>query len=272
MSSKLILAFSLLINLLSFGHVTYAQTRGGEREDLQLEEEFGENDYFEIYFIQSFPKSMTVAYDNSFTLQTSGLLIRDVKSFEVITLEFLPANWEQCFFPSIQVLDDNSAGHITWDMSGKLVKRTSFEVTDYEHALYLGTMNGVVRSTFLQWVKEQYIMKKQSFFPQSICMYRSGTATFTPDKDTDDVSCLVTHRNWDTFVEKSLQILSKYDVKMSSLMPIQGKKLVIECASLSDKLLYHSKLPLYYQSLYACMAGNATLKLSISFVFQCDVM
>lgn len=241
------------------GHSPAAHTRGvgkgergggggGEREALQLEEEFGEDDFFEIYFIRSLPKSMTSGYENSFTVKTSGLLIRDVKNLDVLTLEFLPSNWEQCFFPSIE-----EAGHATWDVTGHLVMQSTFDASKYEQALYLGTMNGEVRASFLKWVIDLYVNKKQTFAPQSICNYKS--ATLTPDPDDDGVTCIVTQRNWDSFVEKCLLILSKYDVKISSVLPVKGKKIIVECSSLSDKFLYHSKLPSFYQNLYACMAG-----------------
>jgi hypothetical protein len=259
--------FTLVLALLldEINHTT-AQT-GDAREKENLEDEFfGENDFFEIYFIKSYPKSMTTAYENSFTVQTSGLLIRNVKSLHVMTLEFLPANWENSFFPTIQLLDDNSAGHVTWDKTGQLVKRTSFNSADYQQALYLGTMNGEVRSTFLDWVSDEYLKKKQTFSPQAVCEYE--TATLTPEKT--DVSCPISLRNWDTFVIKSLQMLSKYDVKISSVLPVSGQKVTIQCSSVSDKMLYHTKLPSYYQSFYQCMEGTSNEQECMSCMFCID--
>jgi len=222
--------------------------------EIDLEEEFfGENDFFEIFFIKSLPRSMTTAYENAFTVKTSGLLIRNAKTLDVITLEYLPANWNQCLFPTNQILDDNSPGHVTWDKRGQLVKSTSFHSNNYEEALYLGTMNGAVRATFLDWVTEEYITKSQTFSPQSVCVYE--TANFNPANE----SCPIKLHNWDSFVIHSLRMLSKYDVKLSTVLPMSGERITIQCASVSDKMLYHTKLPAYYHTFYTCMEAHASL-------------
>lgn len=218
--------------------------------ELVLEEEFyGEDDFFEIYFIKSIAKSMTTEYENSFMVKTSGLLLRNIKTLDVVTLEFLPLNWEQSFFPKIQVLDDSSPGPVTWDKTGKLLVRYEFHPSDYEEALYLGTMNGAVRKTYLSWITTEYIDKPQMFSPQSVCVYK--TANLSPVNE----SCPISLHNWDTFVMHSLEMLSKFDVKLSSVMPVSGDRITIQCSSVSDKMLYHTKLPAYYDSFYSCMRG-----------------
>lgn len=216
-----------------------------DRQDL-----FGEHDFFEIYFVKSYPKSMTTAYENSFTVQTSGLLIRNIKTLDVLTLEYLPANWDNCFFPTIQILENQSAGHVTWNKTGQLVKSHHLHAADFAEALFLGTMNGVVRASFLDWVTKEYVDKPQTFSPQSVCVYK--TVTLTPVNE----SCPVSLNNWDTFVIQSLDVLAKYDVKISSILPVSGNRITIQCSSVSDRLLYHTKLPSYYKSFYSCMEGE----------------
>lgn len=245
--------FGIAIVLLLFPDVHNASELNYDSE-IDLEEEFfGENDFFEVFFIKSLPRSMTTAYENAFTVKTSGLLIRNAKTLDIITLEFLPANWNQCLFPTIQILDDNSPGHVTWNKRGQLVKSSIFHSANYEEALYLGTMNGAVRSTFLDWVTEEYIMKSQTFSPQSVCVY--DTASFNPANET----CPIKLRNWDSFVIRSLEMLSKYDVKLSTVLPMSGERITIQCASVSDKMLYHTKLPAYYHSFYTCMEAHSSL-------------
>ena len=222
-------------------------------DEEQEEEFYGEKDFFEIYFIKSYPKSLTTKYQNSFTVKTSGLLIRDVQTLDVLTLQFLPANWEKCFFPVIQILDNGVAGHVAWDMTGQLVEKSTFEITEYEQALYLGSMNGVVRTTFLDWVHEEFKNKKQNFSPISVCEYASPSINPTVE---DDLACPVRVNNWDSFVERSLEILAGFDVKMSSVIPPMGSRFLVQCSSVSERILYRTDLPSYYQSFYQCMEGK----------------
>ncbi len=76
------------------------------------------------------------------------------------------------------------------------------------------------------------------------------------DDDDKSLNCPTTIKNWDTFIIESLKVLTMYDVKISSIMPLTGSKLIFQCSSAHDlSSVTDHMLFKYYKSFYACMAG-----------------
>ena len=243
----------------------------GEEEEA---EEFDESDFFEVYFLRSYPKPLTSAYQNSFRLSSSALLLRyseltllsledgdegeaeRMEPSSSLLLQFLPFNWEGSFFPDISPVGDSPHDHVQWNKTAHVVVSDRFFPSEWAEALYLGRINGAVRSSYLRWVKQTYMRHDMLFSPQYVCEYKSEDL-FAPLGEGLNASCPIQLINWDTFVVKSLEVLSRYDVKLSSVLPLMGQKIIIQCASVSEKFLYEDKIPAYYRSFYSCMKGSS---------------
>ncbi len=126
-------------------------------EKLSLIPKFGELDMLEVYHLRSFPLQNIVStvgeclityhlnYVNihslvqlgTFGIQTSGLALRNVRSKELIVLEYKPMNWSCSFLPIITT--NNNRTRLIWDKRAIISYTKSVSTLYWQQSTFLGT-------------------------------------------------------------------------------------------------------------------------------------
>jgi hypothetical protein len=144
-----------------------------------------ENEYFEMYYLQSSATSIDIESTTKFIPKRSALAVRSSTSEKVVVVEYRPADISLCFIPAVSQMKLTT--DIVWDKSAMIDLSRDVNTTKWPVSVYLARINSVVYWQYMQWVSE-YVLKHPLFIPQSVCM------------SSDYSKCPYRTQNWDTFI------------------------------------------------------------------------
>jgi hypothetical protein len=207
-----------------------------------------ENEFFELYYLQSRPAHITHAFPNNFLIRHSGIALRSSTTEQIIALEYRPANESICFLPQLTKNDGEQT--IIWDQTATISMTKSIDSAYWDRTVYLTRINNVVYRQYLDWV-DDYIFSHPLFQPFSVCL--------------SSMECPYRKQTWDTFVSDSFEKLSEFAVTINPITPLFELDWIFHSQRPPERLLLHSDpsvIP-YFAQLLSCLRGTA-LSLSLS--------
>lgn len=199
------------------------------------------NEYFELYYLQSYPLHFLTLFSNNYHLIHTGIALRSIQSNKIIILEYHPINQTICFIPSIS----NTQGHqqkLIWNNKAFITISTSYNESYWFKSVYLARINGVVYRHYLDWVQE-YIKLHPRFLPYSICL--------SPQ------NCPYPKQNWDTFVTDTFEKLSEFAVVINPITKLYESNWIYLTQYVPERILSSNEPTViqYYSQMLSCLAG-----------------
>lgn len=116
---------------------------------------------------------------------------------------------------------ENEENGIYWDKRAVLEYMTELDQSRWQHSTFLGHINGIVYSYYVDWLEEYLSSKERIFVPQSICS--------SPSESTDhqDLSCFETADTWENFITQSLETFSRLSVELHAMLPPRASEIQV---------------------------------------------
>lgn len=144
-----------------------------------------ENEYFEVYYLQSSSTPIKVKSTTKLIPKRSALAVRSSSSEKVVVVEYRPVDMAKSFMPVVREMKLKM--DIAWDKSAMVELSREINTTTWPESVYLARINSVVYWQYMEWV-DAYVTHHPVFIPQSICMA------------SDNSNCPYLTQNWDTFI------------------------------------------------------------------------
>jgi hypothetical protein len=207
-----------------------------------------DNEYFELYYLQSYPKHITHAFPNNFLITHSGIALRSASTEQVIVLEYHPVNETLCFLPHItKPAPEGASLGIIWDQSASISMMKHIDEDYWDKTIYLTRINNVVYRQYLDWV-DDYLFSHPLFQPYSVCL------------SSREGGCPFPKQTWDTFVSDSFEKLSEFAVTINPITPLYELDWIFHSQHPPERVLLRSDpsvIP-YFNQLLSCLRGGCS--------------
>lgn len=191
-----------------------------------------ETDSIELYHLRSFHKQLikVPTSSTSFGMQTSGIALRSTTTDEVLVFEYKPFSYEASFLPIVKMNETTSKAedtrrveddHLYWDKRVVLEYTSYLDTSHWQHSTFLGHINGIVYTHYVDWIEEYLSEKERVFVPQSICSSPSSSV------DYEDLSCFALADTWESFIAQSLAVFSSLSVELHAMLPPRAREIQI---------------------------------------------
>ena len=214
-----------------------------------------ENEFFELYYLESFPIQITNLFINNFLLSHSGIAIRSTQSEKLIVLEYRPINQSICFLPLVSNLlehqsqqlqsqsESQSQSQLVWNQKAMITMTKTIDESYWMKSVYLARINGVVYRHYLDWVTD-YILLHPTFLPYSICL--------------NSQNCPYPKQNWDTFVTDTFSKLSEFAVVINPINTLYESNWIYISQFIPERILLSNEPSVvqYYSQLLTCLTGR----------------
>jgi hypothetical protein len=175
----------------------------------------------------------------SFSIRTSGLALRSTATNRLVVLEYRPVNYDACYLPQLGPLPGSasasgggggsdtgtggsgtnpadSSSSLIWDNRAFIEYTSSLDLSHWQQSTFLGTINGVVYSNYIAWLRN-YIANTAAniFVPAAIC----SSISSDPGPNSASAACFTFAHTWETFLWSSFDQFASMSVSMHAMLP-----------------------------------------------------
>jgi hypothetical protein len=210
--------------------------------------EFTADERLQVYHMRSKVLPIIRTSSESYNEQTSGIAFRRLndRHSQIVVLQLVPVNATICYLPIIEGSGTNA--RLVWNKRAQIYYSFSLDAAYWKTSTYMGEVNGVVYSHFMEWVSD-YLKNNGHFIPYSVCM--------------GYLDCALASRQGDRFLEGAFQRLANLAVHLLPLTTPRKTDLVmtstyspqnvyLDGASEGSTVLGRSVIN-YYQMLRTCL-------------------